>query len=396
MVFDKQHSKLNADSDVKRQVFNPDEIRKFYERGLFDAVAVTIANDLWRREAESILYAMGVPVVSLCPPVQFERPAQLSPCDPDLPLNQKGYSSCTLYNQHLAILKCRYAPYVFDDRGVINGAYWVPYQLAMDRTLRLFQPRVLEPEIVLEGQWCLLAKHYNINYWHFTYEALDQLWLLETHGYRGNYILFKRNFIRDLVSLLGISPDRIVWVEDLGTDHTCRIEELVCVVQEHADTRKSAPILVEMAQALLANLPPTDKRYPKRLFVKRIGTRRLDIAEDVLDSYGFVTIVPEELSTEEQIRYFANADIVMTPHGANSTNSLYMRPGSVFIETFPNSYVNYCCHHTLNLQGVNYLPIVESFLDSRGNHMSSYRNYRINPCLLDLAMRNALKLLDKD
>ena len=396
MVFDKQHAKLNADTGTKRQVFDPDEIHEYYVRGFFDAVAVTIANDQWTREVESILYAKGIPVVSLCPPVQFERPAQLSSYDPNLSLDQKGYSSCTLHNQHLAIMKCRHVPYVFDDRGVINGAYWASYQLSMDMTLRLFQPRVLEPEIVLEGQWCLLARHYNENYWHFTNEALDQLWLLETHGYRGNYILFKRDFVEDLVRLLGIDFNRIIWLEDLDADRSYLIEELVCVVLENMDRRSSAPVVVEMARTLLANLPPSDKRYPKRLFVKRIGTRRLDISEEFLARYGFETIIPEELSAEEQIRHFANADIVMTPHGANSTNSLYMRPGSVFIETYPNSYVNYSCNYTLNIQGVYYLPIVESFFDSGENSTGRYRNYRIDSCLLDMVMRNALKLLDKN
>ena len=137
-----------------------------------------------------------------------------------------------------------------------------PYQLTMDRTLRLFQPRVLEPEIVLEGQWCLLAKHYNENYWHFTYEALDQLWLLETRGYRGDYILFNHDFVKDLVSLLGVGLDRIMWLENLEADRSYLIEELVCVAQDHMDRRKSAPVLVEMSRAPLAILPPHRKTLP--------------------------------------------------------------------------------------------------------------------------------------
>ena len=142
--------------------------------------------------------------------------------------------------------------------------------------------------------------------------------------------------------------------------------------------------------------PPTEKRYPERLFVKRIGSRRLDISENLRARHGFEIIIHEKLSAVEQIHHFANADIVMTPHGANSTNSLYMRPGSVFIETFPNSYVNYCCHYTLNIQGVNYLPVVESFFDSSGSLTSRYRDYRIESRLIDMSIRNAEKLLEKN
>ena len=104
--------------------------------------------------------------------------------------------------------------------------------------------------------------------------------------------------------------------------------------------------------------------------------------------------MPEELSVTEQILYFHNADIVLSPHGANSTNSIYMRPGTVFIETFPYNFVNACCYDTTYCGGLIYLQVVEPHGEPGGSD-DMYRDYTISPRLLEMAIRNAIQLTDK-
>ena len=68
---------------------------------------------------------------------------------------------------------------------------------------------------------------------------------------------------------------------------------------------------------------------PGRIFIRRTGTRRLllpERSEAMLERCGFRTVVPDGLPAAEQIRLFSRARIVLSPHGANSANSLYMPP----------------------------------------------------------------------
>ena len=97
-----------------------------------------------------------------------------------------------------------------------------------------------------------------------------------------------------------------------------------------------------------------DSSYPRYIYVKRIGYRKLINGDRFTEKYGFTTIIPEELSVEEQMNYFHNANIVLCPHGANSTNCLYMHEGSAFVEIFSERWClnvnadvcrrNHICH----------------------------------------------------
>ena len=151
-----------------------------------------------------------------------------------------------------------------------------------------------------------------------------------------------------------------------------------------------------MTGVLLASLlrETPDREYHSRVFVRRIGRRKLLGAEELLRKYGFTPIVPEELSVREQMLYFHHADIVLCPHGANSTNSLYMRPGSVFIETFGKNWVYPSCIPTLFLGGVHYLPVVEWPIQSVDQTNGSV-DYSIQPPLLEMAIQNAITITER-
>ena len=92
----------------------------------------------------------------------------------------------------------------------------------------------------------------------------------------------------------------------------------------------------------------------------------------------------------EQIRFFMNADIVLSPHGANSAGGIYMKKGSAFIETFPDTYYNASNFPALRIRGIRYLPVVKSpvIIDGRN---SGDRNvdYEIDEKLLDNAVEIA-------
>lgn len=57
-----------------------------------------------------------------------------------------------------------------------------------------------------------------------------------------------------------------------------------------------------------------------------------------LEGRGFECVDPGTLSVDEEIRCFAEADVVVSSHGAALTNIVFCGPGSMVVELFPASH----------------------------------------------------------
>ena len=139
--------------------------------------------------------------------------------------------------------------------------------------------------------------------------------------------------------MMGISPDRIVTAESFSVHKIYVFEELLGARIDLKDAELNSHVMAELSSLIRSRLTP-DAAYPRRIYIKRAGARKLINGEELAQKLGFVTVIPEEHSVKEQLEHFYNADIVLCPHGANSTNCLYMRPGSVFIEVFSDRWIN--------------------------------------------------------
>lgn len=81
-----------------------------------------------------------------------------------------------------------------------------------------------------------------------------------------------------------------------------------------------------------------DETESKRIYISREQANRRRVANrdeimKLLSSFGFESYVLEELSVAEQAKLFANAEVVVSPHGAGLTNLMYARDTAV-IELF--------------------------------------------------------------
>ena len=86
---------------------------------------------------------------------------------------------------------------------------------------------------------------------------------------------------------------------------------------------------------------------------------------------------------------FFNADIVLSVHGANSTNCMYMRKNTVFIEAFSSYWINRCNLYTIAEAGVHYLPV--SPLETvYKNNDGILKDFKIPEVLLRMTIENAI------
>lgn len=70
--------------------------------------------------------------------------------------------------------------------------------------------------------------------------------------------------------------------------------------------------------------------------------------ESVLKSYGFKTYLLEKMSLREQVILFAQAKIVIAPHGAGLTNLIFSQPETTVLEIFEPSTFSTLCYYSLS------------------------------------------------
>ena len=139
---------------------------------------------------------------------------------PEFRFHRENYSLHVYRNMFGAVADFarRQIVFLFDESGKLNienyRMYWESYEpLLLMVPFRLRNP--VPEKVYLEGSYCIIAKAYSPNYWHFTFEAADCVYLLEAAGYRGKYIFNDVPFARELLEVMGIGSDRLVGTKEL-------------------------------------------------------------------------------------------------------------------------------------------------------------------------------------
>jgi capsular polysaccharide biosynthesis protein len=78
----------------------------------------------------------------------------------------------------------------------------------------------------------------------------------------------------------------------------------------------------------------------------------------VLEKYGFEVHQLNDKSMEEQIRLFASAEFVVTPHGAGLSNLVFCKESTKVLELFPGGYVKQTYYDLSNKLNLEYRYII--------------------------------------
>jgi capsular polysaccharide biosynthesis protein len=104
-----------------------------------------------------------------------------------------------------------------------------------------------------------------------------------------------------------------------------------------------SPFAVGFVRELFSDCMQTDQDLPSRIYISRrkCAWRRIRNeaeVEQMLSDLGFKSVALEQLAFEEQVRLFANADLIVAPHGAGLANCAFCRPGTRLVEVFGKDY----------------------------------------------------------
>ena len=370
-----------ADRFWNLRILSPDAVKEEYSQGTFEAVMVCILAQKIRQPIEEMLTDLGIPLFLPGSVEDFADPESFpQEEDAEISVSRDKYSF-HIYKNMLGAVGGSARPemlFLFDENGRLNAENYKKQPEEFKHSLLSYPFRLRDPlpeKVYMDGSWCALTKPYSGNYWHFTFDMADSVYLMEAAGYKGKYIFRDKPFARELLQIMGVSPDRLVSTEELDCRKVYVFERLYQLgLTRPRELEYSMEVLHEMAEFVKARLK-RDESSPKKIYVKRVGIRKLLNGDDIAEKNGFTVIIPEQYSVREQIELFYNADIVICPHGANVTNCLYMRKDAVLAEIFSDRWHTVINADICRTNGVHYLQIVGKACKS--GPMDMYEDYTV-------------------
>jgi tetratricopeptide (TPR) repeat protein/capsular polysaccharide biosynthesis protein len=211
---------------------------------------------------------------------------------------------------------------------------------------RLFRLPKLPPLQRFEGRVAVLSGLSGHVYYHWMVDVLPRLGLLQRSKLDlteiDQFVVNGINhpFQDETLTVLGIPKDKI-----LVSDRHPHIQADELVVPSFPGYLDwvSADAIAFLRQTFW--LPSTlQSPSPKRLYISRNRARYRHVLNeaaviDTLRPYGFVVIELESLSVNQQVSLFAQANIIVAPHGAGLTNIIFCQPGTQIIELTSPHYV---------------------------------------------------------
>jgi len=216
------------------------------------------------------------------------------------------------------------------------------------------------PPTEVEGRLGVLATRGDSNYYHFLHDCLPRVSVLEQCPEVAPpdrwYVPQATRFQRELLELFGVPAGLVV--DSAAVPHV-RAECLV-VPGVASTIERNPPWVANLLRERLC--PPDLQRVPGRhLYLTRGEARnnRMVVNEAevlaLLTPLGFEAVDPGELSVRDQIRTFAEADVIVAPHGAALANLVFCSPGSALLELFPaQSMVGDYWKMTCGVPGLEY------------------------------------------
>jgi hypothetical protein len=240
---------------------------------------------------------------------------------------------------------------VFEDALLCTGILTNPKYLIDLETIQ-FRKKDKLPEAVL------LSLPWHHNFFHWLIEILPRLLLYDMAEdlHRLPIIVPSSSpkFVKDSLALTGYI-DRVSFIDN----GVYKFEKLH-ILSRLSKTRDISPFAIKW---LNNKIPEKTISKKKRIYVSRADakiryiTNELDV-QKVLSEFGFETVVMSQLTLEEQIQVFRQAEIVVGSHGAAFAHLAFIEPGAIFIEFFELGHCNRCFYRMASLKNLKYGFIV--------------------------------------
>lgn len=211
----------------------------------------------------------------------------------------------------------------------------------------VYQQENIVPVEKIEGRVALLSSLAGHVYYHWMFDIIPRLELLKCSEIKLQEIdwfvvnSLSKPFQKETLSLLGIPLEKII-----ESDRRSHIQAEQLIVPSFPGYLDWIPegTMRFLRQTFLPQINLVANRKLQKIYVSRARSkhRRLINGEEVsslLEQQGFKTIFLEDMSVLEQVAIFANAKVIIAPHGSGMTNLVFCSPNTKIIELFSPNYV---------------------------------------------------------
>ncbi len=205
------------------------------------------------------------------------------------------------------------------------------------------------------GRLAVIQSRGGHQYYHWLFDVLPRLALLSDQAYDQILCDTRQPFQRESLSALNL--DRPL-VQALPSSYF-QADVLVVpslVGQTGHPTRQACKFLRQRFVA-------SEQQQHRRVYVSRAsaGSRRLLNENELMPELvrlGFEVVELERLPFATQVQTFAEAEIVVAPHGAGLANLVFCRPGTRVVELLHRSFVNQVYWQLSDVASLSYQALV--------------------------------------
>ena len=220
-----------------------------------------------------------------------------------------------------------------------------PYKEKIDHAI--FELDRLPKLTKLRGKVAVLSSLAGHVYYHWMFDILPRIELLRLSGvdlqsldwFVVNYK--EKPFQKETLSWLGIPLNKVV-----SSDEYSFVEAEELIVPSFPGYLDWVPYgtVKFLRQTFLPKISLDNSQHSKKIYVSRARARARQLINEesvthFLSDLGFKTVFLEEMTVLEQVALFANARIIVSPHGSGLTNLAFCSPRTTVVEIFSPNYV---------------------------------------------------------
>lgn len=252
----------------------------------------------------------------------------------------------------------------------------------------LFLLKEQAPLEKVPGRVVALARWAGLKYFHWLGETFSAIHLLNLAGLdlgTIDYFLVNSPFPdyqKAMLETLGIDPRQILITDDYPY---LQAEELIIPYYGDVDGWFPKMAIEFLRDKFLPMVNLNSSCLPKKIYLSRaaVSYRRVINEEELqefLSDRGFMTIRPESLSFLEQVALFAQAEVIIAPHGAGLANLAFCQPRTQVVELFTPDYVYGCFWAIASQRDLDYYYLVNSGIDRDSPRLDDL----MHPCYRDI------------
>lgn len=261
----------------------------------------------------------------------------------------------------------------------------------------IFSEGKLPPIQRIDGTVAVLAGLLNDTYFHWMFDILPRIELLDKSGIDiasiDRFLVSSRlDFQKETLKALGIPETKI-----LETDEYSHIQATTLVVPSFPSSLAWMPKWAcNFLRSKFLNKKHIETEKIERIYISRKETanRRIINEDEIvscLTKYGFINVILESMTVVEQAALLAHAKVVVAPHGGGLTNTVFCNPGTKVIEIFSPNYVYPCYWLISNQIGLEYYYLLGENPEGFYLHKLLYPDARLEDIFVNV--NQLLKIL---